>query len=97
MTPNSTGEKLIPPNAPAPPMRTWIQKTAGVCGGQACVRHTRIAVWMLVEARQLGISDSVLRERYSPPLTQKDLDAAWDYDHHHQEEIDTAIRKNEDP
>ena len=29
-----------------------ITKTAGVCGGEACIAGTRIAVWLLVEAQQ---------------------------------------------
>ena len=31
-----------------------IQRTDGVCGGEACVGDTRIAVWMLEEARRGG-------------------------------------------
>ena len=31
-----------------------IEKTPGVCGGKACVRNMRIAVWMLVLDRNLG-------------------------------------------
>jgi uncharacterized protein (DUF433 family) len=37
-----------------------IQKTAGVIGGDACIRRTRIAVWMLVEAWRLGFTDDEL-------------------------------------
>lgn len=33
-----------------------INKTPGICGGEACIAGTRIAVWLLVEAQQLGIS-----------------------------------------
>jgi uncharacterized protein (DUF433 family) len=25
-----------------------VQKTSGVCGGEACIRDTRIMVWLLV-------------------------------------------------
>ena len=35
---------------------SWIQKTPDVIGGDACIRNTRIAVWMLVDARNLGMS-----------------------------------------
>lgn len=77
------------------PVASWIQKTPGVIGGDACVRTTRIAVWMLVEARQLGIPDEDLRERYDPPLTQVDLDAAWAYAAAHSAEIEQAIRDND--
>lgn len=40
-----------------------IQKTPGVCGGEACVAGTRIAVWMLVEARRAGCKDEEILER----------------------------------
>ena len=43
-----------------------IQKTPGVCGGDACIRQTRISVWVLVNARRLGISEAdLLEERLS--------------------------------
>jgi uncharacterized protein (DUF433 family) len=58
---------------------SWIEKTPGVIGGDACIRTTRIAVWMLIVARKLGLSDEELRTRYHPPLTQGDLEAAWEY------------------
>jgi uncharacterized protein (DUF433 family) len=70
-----------------------IQKTPGVIGGDACVRRTRIAVWMLVNARRLGITDEQLLSDY-PGLTQDDLNAAWAYHAAHPEEIETAIREN---
>jgi uncharacterized protein (DUF433 family) len=72
-----------------------IQKTPGVIGGDACIRTTRIAVWMVVEGRRLGMSDQELLARYDPPLTQADLDAAWEYYENHREEIDQAIREHE--
>jgi uncharacterized protein (DUF433 family) len=74
---------------------SWIQKTPGVIGGDACVRTTRIAVWMLVAARRLGMSDPELRTRYDPPLTQADLETAWAYYENHREEIEHAIREHE--
>jgi uncharacterized protein (DUF433 family) len=73
-----------------------IRKTPGVIGGDACIGNRRIAVWMLVQAKQLGVSDQQLLSDYEPPLTQAELDAAWDYYEKHREEIDQAIRENED-
>jgi uncharacterized protein (DUF433 family) len=73
---------------------SWVQKTPGVIGGDACFRDTRIAVWMLVEGRRLGISDRRLLEAH-PSLTQADLDITWDYYQQHREEIDEALRQNE--
>ena len=75
---------------------SWIQKTANVCGGEACIRKTRIAVWMLVNARRLGISEEELLKHYDPPLTREDVTAAWDYYLKNREEIERAIRLNED-
>jgi uncharacterized protein (DUF433 family) len=75
---------------------SWIEKTPGVVGGDACVRRTRIAVWMLVVARRLGMSDEEIRNRYQSPLTQADLDAAWQYYRENPEEIEQAIRENEE-
>jgi type III restriction enzyme len=86
---------MTPQDCPDIPA-TWIQKTPGIIGGDACIRTTRIAVWMLVEARQVGLSDQELLARYDPPLTPSDLAAAWEYYEHHREEIDQAIRENED-
>ena len=72
---------------------SWIQKTPGVCGGEACVRRTRHNVWGLVEWRQLGLSDARILEDY-PDLTQGDLDAAWAYYEANRAEIDAAIKRN---
>jgi uncharacterized protein (DUF433 family) len=45
-----------------------IAKTTGVCGGEACIAGTRIAVWLLVEAQQLGIDEAQLLQDY-PHIT----------------------------
>ncbi len=73
-----------------------ISKTPGVIGGDACIGNRRIAVWMVVQAKQLGLSDEQILDDYEPPLTRAELDAAWDYYEKHREEIDQAIRDNED-
>jgi uncharacterized protein (DUF433 family) len=75
---------------------TLIRKTPGVIGGDACIGNRRIAVWMLVEAKQLGLTDDEIRNRYEQPLTEAELTAAWDYYASHREEIDQAIRENEE-
>jgi uncharacterized protein (DUF433 family) len=51
---------------------------------------------MLVQARQRGVSDAQLLCDYEPRLTQSDWDAAWNYYENNREEIDQAIRDNED-
>ena len=73
--------------------QTFIRHTPGVCGGEACIRMTRIAVWMLEEARRARVSDDDLLADY-PDLTREDLEAAWQYVATHREEIESAIRAN---
>jgi uncharacterized protein (DUF433 family) len=72
-----------------------IRKTPGVLGGEACVRGARVAVWMLVESKRLERTDAELLADH-PGLTQDDLTAAWAYAAAHPEEIDAAIRANND-
>ena len=43
---------------------------------------------MVVQARRIGLSDDQLRHDYEPPLTQAELDAAWDYYENNRAEID---------
>lgn len=74
---------------------TYIRLTPGVCGGEACVRNTRVAVWMLESARRAGVGDAELLQDY-PDLTRQDLEAAWQYVEGHREEIEAAIRANEE-
>lgn len=74
---------------------SWISKTPGVCGGDACIRETRHTVWGLVEWRRLGLSDAEILERH-PDLALADLEAAWAYYGKHREEIERAIRENDE-
>ena len=55
-----------------------IEQTANVCGGDARIVRTRIPVWVLVQARNLGISESELLQDY-PTLSANDLLNAWAY------------------
>ena len=71
-----------------------IDKTLGICGGDACIRHTRIPVWALVQLRQLGTSEADLLITY-PTLTAEDLVNAWSYYQSNTEEIDQQIADNE--
>ncbi len=72
-----------------------IQKNPDVCGGEACVRNTRHTVAGLVQWRRLGLTDQRILEHH-PDLTEADLEAAWHYYRQHSEEIDQAIREDED-
>lgn len=67
-----------------------IQKTEGVCGGNARIRDTRIPVWTLVSFRQQGASEEELLRNY-PLLNQQDLAAAWSYYGQYPQEIDQLI------
>ncbi|GJD22033.1 hypothetical protein RIVM261_069890 [Rivularia sp. IAM M-261] len=71
-----------------------ITKTPGVCGGEACIAGTRIAVWLLVEARRLGISEAELLQDY-PHISAGDLVNAWAYADAYPEEIEAVIHANE--
>lgn len=71
-----------------------IETTPGVMGGAACIRQTRISVWMLEQARRLGVSEVELLRNY-PGLTAQDLANAWSYVRSHRTEIETEIAANE--
>ena len=70
-----------------------ITKTPDICGGDACIRGTRIPVWLLAEWRRMGKSDGWILGGY-PTLTAADLQAAWEYLAGHSTEIEEAIRLN---
>ncbi|MFB2923525.1 DUF433 domain-containing protein [Aerosakkonema funiforme] len=76
---------------------TWkgIEKTPGVCGGEACIAKTRIPVWVLLNARRLGIGEAELLYDY-PTLSAADLANAWAYAEAYPDEIEIAIKKNEE-
>ena len=75
--------------------QSWIEKTPGVCGGSACIRTTRIAVWLLVAWRKEGLPDARILVHH-PDLSEDDLDAAWAYYEKKPVEIDEEISANEE-
>ena len=75
--------------------RTGIEKPPGVCGGDARVVNTRIPVWVLIQARNLGNTEVELLVNY-PSMTAADLTHVWDYAADHLDEINQAIRENEE-
>jgi uncharacterized protein (DUF433 family) len=77
-----------------PVTASWTSKKADRCGGDACVRDTRITVWGLVAYRRLGMSDHAIAQAVQG-LTPADLEAAWEYAGKNAAEIDEAIRANE--
>jgi uncharacterized protein (DUF433 family) len=74
-------------------LNSHIQQTPGVCGGEACVGNTRIAVWMLEAARRAGVTDAGLLQDY-PSLDARDLAASWSYVEANEAEIANAIQAN---
>ena len=72
-----------------------IQKTPGVCGGSACVRRTRIPVWLLEEGRRSGATDLDFLQSYAG-LTATDLVRAWGYVAANSQEIEDELRRQEE-
>ena len=75
--------------------QSWIEKTPGVCGGSACIRTTRIAVWLLVAWRKEGLTNGRILLHH-PDLSEDDLEAGWAYYVKHVAEIDEEIKRNEE-
>ena len=73
---------------------TGIERTPGVCGGDACIAGTRIPVWVLEGFRRLGWTEAKILASY-PTLGASDLATAWAFVEAHRAEIDEAIRVNE--
>ena len=71
-----------------------IESTPNICGGEPCIVRTRIPVWVLVQARNLGMSEAAILESY-PTLRAEDLVNAWAYYRSHHQEIDQQIIENE--
>jgi uncharacterized protein (DUF433 family) len=71
-----------------------IDSDPAVAGGEPCIVRTRIPVWALVRARQLGASEADILHSY-PTLRAEDLVHAWSYYGSRREEIERQIRDNE--
>ncbi|TAE47653.1 MAG: DUF433 domain-containing protein [Oscillatoriales cyanobacterium] len=76
---------------------TWqgIEKTPGVCGGDARITKTRIPIWSIANYRLLGANDVRILQDF-PHLSAADLANARAYTEAHPEEIEAAIRENEE-
>ena len=72
-----------------------IQKTAGVCGGHACIRHTRIPVWTVISLQQQGADYQEILRNF-PVLTLADLSAVQAYYEKNKSEIDRVIASHQD-
>ena len=64
-----------------------IESIPGVCGGDPCIVHPRVPVWVLEQARRLGTSEAELLRCY-PTLRAEDLANAWAYVRSHREETE---------
>jgi uncharacterized protein (DUF433 family) len=73
---------------------TGIEKTPEICGGNARIVNTRITIWGLVNAKQLGYSDGDLLQSY-PQLTAIDLVNSWNCTKAYPDDISLAIQENE--
>jgi uncharacterized protein (DUF433 family) len=71
-----------------------IESRPGVCGGEPCIVRTRIPVWVLEQARRLGVSEAELLRSY-PTLRAEDLANAWAYVRSHRDEVSREIEANE--
>ncbi len=72
-----------------------IESRPDVCGGEPCIVRTRIPVWVLVRARQMGVNEADLLRSY-PTLRAEDLANAWAYYLAYRDEIEKQIRENEE-
>jgi uncharacterized protein (DUF433 family) len=75
---------------------SWIQKSPDVCGGNACIRNTRVPVWSLVVARRHGVDDGGMLNHFVTPLSSADVDVAFAYYNQHAEEIEQEIGLNQE-
>lgn len=71
-----------------------IDSNPSVCGGDPCIIRTRIPVWVLEQAKRLGVSEADLLPSY-PTLRAEDLANAWAYVRAHRDEMDEQISENE--
>lgn len=72
-----------------------IESTPDVCGGEPRIVRTRIPVWLLEQAKRLGMGEAELLQCY-PSLRAEDLTQAWNYVRTHGAEIERQIRENEE-
>jgi len=72
-----------------------IESNPKICGGEPCIVRTRIPIWVLVQAKRLGKTESELLQAF-PTLRAEDLTNAWAYNRSHSEEIERQIHENEE-
>ena len=70
---------------------SWIQSNPHVCGGDPCIRNTRITVHGLVEYKKLGLSDAEILKQIVG-LTPADLEAAWTYYAQNTQQVEDMLK-----
>ena len=73
----------------------WNSKYPRVRGGGACIRKTRIPVWLLISYRRQDATDAHILEGH-PDLCAADWVNAFSYAEADPDEIETAIQENEE-
>jgi uncharacterized protein (DUF433 family) len=76
-------------------VQSWIEHAPEVCGGDARIRSTRYTVHGLLEWKRLGLTDELILDHH-PDLTPDDLKVAWWYYENHKDEIEQALREEEE-
>lgn len=75
---------------------SFIIKIPGVCGGDACVRGTRIPVWIIVKRFREGTAVNRLRTGWCrPPLKTREVEDALRYALDNFAEIEADIAAND--
>jgi uncharacterized protein (DUF433 family) len=72
-----------------------IERNPDIMDGEARIIRTRIPVWVLVGLRDQGMSDQDLLASY-PTLSQADLAQAWGYAELYPDEIERALRDQQE-
>ena len=88
--PEGSRARVVASNPDAPP----ITKTAGICGGRACIAGTRITVWGLIAHRKLGLDERAILAAV-PLLTSDQLASAFRYAAETADEIGRDLTDNE--
>jgi uncharacterized protein (DUF433 family) len=60
-------------------MISRIVSNPNILGGKPCVKGTRIAVYMVLELVEAGISFDEIRAKYYPQLSKEDIKACISY------------------
>lgn len=71
-----------------------VESNPEVSGGEPVIVRTRIPVWVLVQSRNLGMSEADILRSY-PTLRAEDLANTWAYYRLHRAEIEQQIADNE--